>query len=273
MKILICSASNWLPERKATLERLLEQVPEATVLSSRRREHAAIWARRAWEWAEDQQDDVCILNDDVIVCPEFPKVLDAMTQAAPGRVLALHTSVPEASGIKGHWLRCYWMTGPGYVLPKGAPTKLLDFWASLPWAWNAPPGRNEDVLAIQWAWSRQEPFWSSIPAVVRHDTATKSTLGYDDHKLRSSCVDWERFPDAKLTDPEFWAQGAKAPPFVENPWAPTAQLEDVRRGLGAQDVCWQCWKRSCVVKWQGWPICGPCLGNACGLVLINTRSG
>lgn len=271
MKTLICHAA-WLDERKRTLGRLLEQVPDATVLSSKRREHAAIWAHRAWEWVAEQKEPVGILNDDVIVCPEFPKVIDAMCEAAPRRALSLHTSVPQAQTIDGRWCRAYWYTGPGVVLYPEHAAALLDFWSGIPWAFNAKPGANEDVIAIHWAWARQEPFWSSIPAVVRHDTATKSTLGYDGHKLRSSCVDWEAMPPEKqgdMTSPDFWRAGVESPPFVENPWCSTQYLNAVRRGLTLKNPCRSCWQQGALVQAGGILLCGVCLTNCVAPVLRN----
>lgn len=266
----------WMPERKRTLARLLEQVPHATVLSSRRREHAAIWARRAWEWAEDQEGSACILNDDVTVCDDFPRVLDAMVAAVPGRALSLHTSVPEAAKIAGRWVRCYWLTGPGYVLAPGTAERLLDYWAKVPWAYMGAPGRNEDLIAINWAWSLQEPFWNCIPAVVRHDTETASSLGYDDHPLRSSCVDWADADHAAafrgdMTTADYWRYGAVAPPFAENPWAKTAYLEAIRRGLALPNPCQCCWQQPAIVQTGGTMSCGGCLARATTAILGNAR--
>ena len=278
MKIAICHAA-WMPERKRTLGRLLGQLPHAHVLESRRREHATIWARRAWEWAEDQDEPVCLLNDDTIVCPEFPAVLDAMTTtAAQGRVISLHTSLTEAAeeraGKTPRWLACYWLTGPAYILPRGAPAKLLEYWAALPWNFMSAPGRNEDMVAIHWMWDRQEPAWQCVPAIVRHDAATQSSLGYDDHPRRTSTCDWAepRFAEARLTDPEWWEHQVDRPAFVQNPWANTMQLEKVRRGLalGAGGACQVCWTAGTLVALNGVTMCGPCLARAVVPVLTNS---
>lgn len=266
MQVIICHAA-WYPERKHTLGRLIEQLGDVTVIGSRRKEHASVWAHRAWEVAEEMDDDVCILNDDVLVCDKFREVVGAMVEAAPGRTLSLHTSVPDAAHVAGSWVRCYWLTGPGYVLPKGVPSQLLDYAASLPWSfvrhW------NEDNLAIQWAWEKQEPFWSSIPAVVAHDTETKSTLGYDNHKLRSSCVPFAG-SDADLTSVDYWKRGADAPPFVENPWANTAWLAKVRRAL-AKKPCQVCWQEGAIAGMSGFELCAPCLGKLIVPVLNSVR--
>ena len=275
MKILIATCAEWMPEREATLARLLELVPGATVLASRRREHAAIWARRLWEAGEKTGEDVCYLNDDVTVPERFSEILDAMAAAVPGKCLALHTSVPEATKVPGRWLRAYWPTGPGYVLTTAAHAPLLDYAADLPWQWHAVAGHNEDRVMIHWAWERQEPFWSSIPAVVRHDVTTKSSLGYDHHALRSSCVDWARdeepYTSEQMIDPAFWRDGAEAPPFVENPWCQTPQLDAMRRGLAHPGVCNICWTRPGIMNRGGINQCGNCLHESIGFVLRNVR--
>ena len=55
--IIIVTAAAWYPERQATLARLRAQVPDAVVLASRRKEHSSVWARRAWEIAEEWDDE------------------------------------------------------------------------------------------------------------------------------------------------------------------------------------------------------------------------
>ena len=263
MKIIIVTAAGWYPERQATLARLVEQVPGATVLYSRRPEHSSIWARRAWEIAEEWDEPVAVLNDDVFVCPDFATECDRIVAAAPGRVISLHTSIPQAEQVQGSWLRTYWLTGPGYILPPGAPTELLDYWAKLPRNF----GPNEDNVAIQWAWEKQEPFWSCIPAVVKHDTGTKSTLGYDEHPLRVCPVSWEDRPG-----PIDWTDGVEAPPFVENPWANSRHLEALRIALATKHACTMCWTRHALVGQGGVEVCGPCL-NQLTAPLFNSLQG
>jgi hypothetical protein len=267
MKIIIAHAA-WFPERKRTLGRLIEQLGDVTVIGSRRREHASVWAHRAWEVAEEMDEDTAILNDDVLVCDKFVQVCEAMVAAAPGRVLSLHTSVPDAATCADSWIRCYWLTGPGYILPKGVAAQLLDYAAALPWQFVRQ--WNEDNVAIQWAWERQEPFWSSIPAVVSHDTETKSTLGYDNHKLRSSCVPFSD-SEADLTSVDYWKRGVEAPMFVENPWAPSAWLQRVRHAL-QRKPCQLCWQEGAIAGLSGFEVCAPCLAKMVGPVLNSIRA-
>ena len=262
MRCIIVTAAGWYDERKKTLGRLLEQIPEATVLTSRRPEHSSVWARRAWELAEEWNEPTVILNDDVFVCPDFLNVCERVVAAAPGRTISLHTSLPQAAQASGSWVRSYWLTGPGYILPRGVPTQLLDYWSKLPPRY----GPNEDNVAIQWAWERQEPFWSTVPAIVKHDTATSSTLGYDDHKLRTCSVSWEDRPG-----PWNWSDGAAAPPFIENPWANSVALEARRMALHSGHPCQMCWTRGAVVGNAGLEMCGQCLGSVVLPVLNSLR--
>ena len=252
MRTIIVTAAGWYPERQATLERLVAQVPDAVVLSSRRPEHSSVWARRAWEIAEEWDEPVAILNDDVTVCPDFSAECDRMVASVPGRTISLHTSLPDARQVQGSWLRTYWLTGPGYILPAGVPKQLLDYWAKLPRMF----GPNEDNVAIQWAWSKQEPFWSCIPAIVKHDTTTKSTLGYDGHPMRTCTVSWEDRPG-----PIDWTVGSERPPFVENPWANSAALENMRAVLESGHPCHVCWSRVANAGMAGTEVCGPCLAK------------
>lgn len=257
MKVIICHAS-WMEDRKRTLARLLEQVPNAVVLSSVRREHAATWARRAWEHVAASDGPVAVLNDDVTVCPDFERVCEAMVEAAPHQVIALHTSAPGCETLTDtSWARIYWLTGPGYIMWPEHAKALLDYWAKLPHGF----GPNEDNVAIQWAWERQEPFLSSIPAIVRHDTETKSSLGYDEHPLRSSNVDWENFLDAQMASVDYWRRGLDAPPFIENPWAKADSLERMRRGLLDPNTCSGCWSRTGLLKTSHGVVCVDCLAR------------
>jgi hypothetical protein len=208
----------------------------------------------------------------VTVCPGFLKVVGAAVTAVPDRVLSLHTSLPEAATIQGPWVSSYWLTGPGYVLPRGAPGQLLDFWARLPWGYAR--GCNEDNVAIAWAWSKQEPIWSTIPALVTHDVETRSSLGYDKHPLRSASVPWETWPHpdmlAALQRESYWR--ATHAPFVENPWAQSHNLEAMRRTLLLEHPCEMCWQRAAVAGQGGISLCGSCLGRTVAMVLAGARA-
>jgi hypothetical protein len=252
VKIIVAHAA-WIPERRESLRRLLGQLGEdVTVSASQGPEHASVWGRRAWEWAARQDEHVLLLNDDVLVHPELRRICEAMIEAVPDECLSLHTNVMGAAAeamFGHHWCRCYWYTGPAVILPPARVKSLLAWIYRAPWAYLSRT--NEDNAAIQWAWGEQRPFWCAIPAPVVHDTAVRSTLGYDDHAWRVPSVPWtaHEFAGARLTDPAWW-RVESPPPCVPNPWAPAEKLEHVRRVLttrGAQ-LCALCQDRQGVVS-------------------------
>lgn len=251
MKFAIAHA-RWLPDRRRTLSRLCEQLNEDVLVSvSTGPEHASVWARRLWELAERTGEHVCLLNDDVLVHPELRRIVEAMIEAVPDEPLSLHTNVigAAAAEMKGHhWARCYWYTGPAVVLSPEHVRSLLAWIYRTPWGFLSR--NNEDNCAIHWAWERQRPFWCAIPAPVIHDTATASTLGYDNHPWRVPTVPWSapEWTGARLTDPAWWRVEAP-PPWLPNPWMPAEKLEHVRRVLAepGEQLCAFCQERQGVV--------------------------
>ncbi len=264
MRFLIAHAS-WLPDRKSPMSILRESIgARSIVVASRGREHASIWARRVWEQAADFDEHICILNDDVILHPNFRAVVEAMVEAVPDEPISLHTSAPGAVDVGKWglpWARCYHYTGPGVILPPGHAADLLDFVYRLPWSYLSRT--NEDNVAIHWAWERQRPFWCAIPAPMTHDTSIPSSLGYDDHPNRVPTVPWSEFPDAKLTDSDYWAMpDGVEPPLIENPWAPTKMLDHVRRIWRAgRNICTLCMVRESVVGSKDVGICNQCVAS------------
>ena len=245
MRVAVAHAA-WAPGRKGGLARLLEQSPRAHVIASVRAEHASVWAVRLWEWVARQHDEpVVCLNDDVRLHPKFARVVEAMIRAAGKRPLSLLTNNPAAPPLRAaghHWLACYWLTGPAYVLWPEHAASLLEWFA------RAPPtltrNTNEDNWAIHWAWDRQEPIWACIPGVVEHDTEIPSTLGYDAHPNRTSAVPWG---DEPMTDISYWQQ-TEPPPWVPNPWMDVGALIQFRKWVKeGVKVCEMCCRESAVV--------------------------
>lgn len=240
--IFVATCAAWLPERRATMERLRKQVERThrlILFESTRREHASVWAQRLWEECARHDEHAVCLNDDVILHPRFQEIATAMVEAVPDQVLSLHTNMPGAAkaGRDGHhWCRTYWLSGPCYVLPPGAAKALLDF--PLPWSFAASV--NEDERAIHWMWDRQQPAWAPIPSPLLHDVSVPSTLGFDGHPNRVPTVPWRDFPLARLEDPGYW-RATTEPPHVENPWMSVSKMQHVRRVLRAgAPVCCIC---------------------------------
>ena len=261
--------------RTESLARLLAQIgPQGVtpyVQVSETPEHAQVWARRLWTWAAEEGNNgapAILLNDDVDVSPDLVSRVDAMTDALPGEILSLHCQLPAAKSLSEAgiaWIRSYWLSGPGYVLPPGVPTKLEEWISATPahilnkW--------NEDGYANLWSWGRRRPIFHCLPALVQHRTEIPSTLGYDKHTLRVAVVDW-RHPLFAAGLPQVSLDGPA--PFIENPWMTTeilASIEAMRDGVAPRvkaGVCWWCRERPMKFKSAstGAMICGPCV-NAC----------
>jgi hypothetical protein len=257
MKFAIANAG-WLPDRRESLAMLMSQLSGTIkIFTSRRREHASVWAPRLWQYVADQADPVVCLNDDIHVCPDFERACDAVAEAAPERLVSLHTQVPGAAKlVVEHWCSSYWLTGPAYMMWPGVAAELLDFWASLPWRHASQ--MNEDNCAIHWAWSKQQPILQTIPALAHHDVGVPSSLGYDNHPFRTPSVP---FGDEPVTAPGYWTLQAEVP-YVENPWATVSGLEGFRRSLTAEGVtCDGCSSQSAFMTIGGTSLCSQCAGS------------
>ena len=231
--------ASWAPGRKETLQRLLGQLGGAKVhvSVSEDREHARVWARRLWKWASTQDGPTILLNDDVEVSPDLVAAVEAMLQVLPGEIISLHSQLPVARSLAGanqRWLRSYWLSGPGYVLPSGTPKKLLEWMSATPDS--ILDSWNEDGYANLFSWGMRRPVWHSLPALVAHDVNVSSTLGYDNHKYRSTLVPWTDplFRGAPLHKTAYWEPSCP-PVFVQNPWMSTQDLRtiDAQRDLGS----------------------------------------
>jgi hypothetical protein len=229
----------WMPDRRASLERLLEKLPADTyVQKSETPEHSWGWARRLWTWAAEQDERegveaTVLLNDDLEICDDFPNVVAAMVREVPGEILSLHAQGPAALELcrAGQpWARAYQLTGPAYVFQRGHARALLRYWNTTPDLQNAAE-INEDNVASQWAWANQKPMWLALPAPVKHIAAIRSTLGYDHHALRVTSVPWLEHPGVDLRDRARWRPrpSRDLTPWIENPWFRVGEMERRRR--------------------------------------------
>lgn len=229
---VVVAYARWAEGRREALGRLLRSMGDAgapMIVASTEREPPFVWALRLWRYmAGIGGSHIVFLNDDVTVCPRFVEACEAIARALPDEVVSLHTTAREAEpcanawGVSSTWLRSYWVTGPGYMVPRARLDSLLrfaeeraDYFAHT----------NEDNFMMQWLWSEQRPAWHCVPALVKHDASVPSTYGFDEHPDRTSSVTWERWPHAPLTDAEFWkVEDRDAVPFVECPWLPIHAL-------------------------------------------------
>ena len=241
MSIIVAHAS-WAPGRAESLGRLKAAFgPGAGILviSSAEKQHANVWARRVWEWiakldARGDADATIVLNDDVIPHPDLLRHCEDIVSALPGQVISLHGNFPK---MREHALagaarcRCYWPSGPAYILPRGMAAELLAWLDTTPPDWFQGP-TNEDGAIAGFLWSRQTPTYATIPALVRHDTTVPSTLaGYDDHPNRTSHVDWLEGANGGFPIPDWKLRATEPAPYVPVPWMTDAQMNELGKAL------------------------------------------
>ena len=278
VRFAIATAAEWLPDRERTLTALLSQIPASSRVRTFRspfREHARLWCDKLWAWASEGDEDTVCLNDDAILCSDFPAVCEAMVEAVPDRILSLHTQPVEALALASNgarWARCYWLSGVAYLLPAAEARRLHAFWGALPWSFASEI--NEDVAGIMACWDAQKPCWMPIPSPVKHDTSTASSLGYDHHAMRSTCVGWEDFPGVDMTNPAYWRVD-EPPPLLDNHWMPVEKLDYMRRVLkSGSPICAMCLTLEGVVSTRrdGPTVCLRCL-EACHGAVEKRRAG
>lgn len=251
---VVVAYAHWAEGRRESLGRLLKSMSKACprrdplIVASTQKEHASKWALRLWTelWrVASVHSHVVFLNDDVTVCPRFVEACEAIASVLPDEVVSLHTthgkllclacgltpdealggacdavSGPNHQWSMPRWARSYWLTGPGYMVPRARLASLVRFAEERRGFFE---GTNEDNLVMQWAWSEQRPIWHCVPALVKHDASVPSTCGFDHHPDRVSKVTWERWLDAPLWEKDFWRPRGE-PPFVECPWMPVEAL-------------------------------------------------
>lgn len=232
----------WAEGRKESLSRLVEQLERQDmrplIVASTEREHAQVWAPRAWRAAVERDADATIfLNDDVDVAPDLLAVVRVMAELLPDEIISLHSQLPVTKALAEagqRWVRCYWASGPGYCIPRAMTAKILEWMVGLPKSFLDL--YNEDGYLSMYAYGMRRPIWHCIPALVQHRVEVASTLGYDDHPLRVAVVDWKSHPLAKeasdaldLSARAFWLP-TSPPTWVENPWLTTVRLQQLEAG-------------------------------------------
>ena len=241
IEIIVAHAA-WGTGRTDALARLLASIaaPFPRVLASAEKEHANVWARAVWS-AIAKRDDAAsppvatlVLNDDIVCHPDMLAHVQSLVEALPGRVLCLHGNFPAMrthalAGAIG--VTCYWPSGPAYVLPRGMAAELLAWLESTPPDWFTGP-TNEDGVLASFLWSRQTPTYTTIPALVRHDTGVPSTLaGYDAHPNRTSHVDWLEGANGGFPIPDWKTRATEPAPYVPVPWMTDQQMGELGKRL------------------------------------------
>jgi hypothetical protein len=232
VKIALCiSHTPWVPSRFESMARLrtglgitdeerrlgsIENAPFGLIPYREMTDRASnwVWSESMWQWGVDQDVDYCLFGqDDLLVAPNFWRVLDAMLIAMPDEVIALDTCHPSARTAARKGTR--WVTtADGLVgLMYCWPRKLLqdDF---MPWRRTGVrhpgvEGMSEDTLQGIWALSRGRRIFHPVPTILDTDADIASTYGNDRHLYPRPSVNWKDgdvcgWSAEDLERPDFW---------------------------------------------------------------------
>lgn len=228
----------WIPERVASMARLREQLghvirhTDAQIASGAQplhyreftdREPNRVWSERLWTWlASTDASHVLVLQDDVIVAPNFWPALQAMIEAFPNAILglaAVHPSLPTYAEEGHRWVTTReHIIGWAYAMPRVFLIEFLQ-WRATALKEGALDALHEDDLLGCWALVQgSEPgergVYHPIPTIVQHDTTIESSYANDDHANRRAPVTWDRaWKDEQLNDLQDvrgWKRSSKA---------------------------------------------------------------
>src|SRR5688572_31349290 len=168
LSITVAHAAH-VPERKATLGRMIERLPDYTrIETTRGKPHQ--WSLAQWQMGLDSNATHCVfLNDDLILCDNFEATCLNVIAARPDHVINLYNTHPLASEAFNKGMR--WTTSPdglignAYVLPHAAMKEFLA-WRENDIASGTPETLSEDQLINLWVMSKHSLVWSTVPALV-----------------------------------------------------------------------------------------------------------
>ena len=140
-----------------------------------------------------------VLQDDLLLCNDFPEVINRIVNAQPEFIFSLYCSrmKPEYAApgtpyiiIKG---RNAW--GQGMLMPVAFVKPMFEFSDKE----LGPDFPYDDGIYAWWATQEGMEIMSTIPSTIQHRCPTESTLGYNDKRKVSkvwigedlSAVNWE----------------------------------------------------------------------------------
>ncbi len=154
-----------IPERRKSVEAILRQVPEASVVWDTTRNAMDTWCK-SLEAAGD--GPAVNMEDDIQLVPNFRRRLEAAIAERPDVVIQFFSMRKADLEVGSRWDRKYCMLQCTYF-PPGYSAGLRQF--AVPWRqkhdqtkdWNAC-----DYMVDDWLRSRREQYWIHVPSLVDH---------------------------------------------------------------------------------------------------------
>jgi hypothetical protein len=172
-----------LPGRTASLARMMPPLADVSPVwfyDGIGKPHE--WSLRQWENAlrEPGATHALLLNDDLILCPNFLAVLANVIAARPAHLINLfncHQLATDAQRRGMSWLTSSdGLIGHAYVLPVPALRAFLA-WRESALIGDTVEVLSEDQILNLWAMVHGCLIWHTVPALVEHDTSVPSCYG------------------------------------------------------------------------------------------------
>lgn len=165
------------PSRQAWVDRLIDQLPEARVAWAQTPyatidDQAPVWDTRKAALRLADGEYHCVLQDDVVLCPDFRERLTALCEGLGDRVAMLFyrhkrsaypTEVQAAieNRRRGGFTTMGMVLGPGLVFPADRIADLIE---------HGDDGSTDgdDPRMQRWAMARGIETWIPLPSLVDH---------------------------------------------------------------------------------------------------------
>jgi hypothetical protein len=214
------SHAPWRADRVANMARVrpVLQRPGTPYYEETGKAPLHVWSRRMWGWGVAQPvTHTLYIQDDLDLCPDFWRVVEAMVRAVPNHILALISNHPmsDRALADGHaWFRMCEVLGSAYVAPTVLMACFLDWLDRLPAGVAA--SNCEDFLITRWQHETGRRAWCPIPSPVQtKDHEIRSTNAVVGYAHQRSYLDWRdrRVVGAPLTDVAYWRRRRDPPDF------------------------------------------------------------
>lgn len=213
-----------VPEREATVRILRAEVPGLEVWEDDARN--GLWwnARRTWS-APCSTSHLLVMQDDILLCKNFTTIVDHLANLYPDSIISLYSNRKagrEAFTSGSRWFRLRDLTfGQALLMPVASVQPWLDWEAEF----IDPACPHDDARLGMYASHNDIDIHCTVPSLVQHSGAARSTVGHSDPRRRSPYFigrilnpmdfDWTRgWPGRMATRPasiyeSMWASEAR----------------------------------------------------------------
>lgn len=136
-----------------------------------------------------QYTHLLVLQDDVIVCADFPLAVTAAIEERPEQVLSLWVGALSgrtrkdfwiAQGRKERWSPLYFrdiVNCVGLVWPRPLAEEFLEWTSDHRLPGDCRQVQSDDAIIGAWARRTHQRVWATVPSLIEHPDEVESTIG------------------------------------------------------------------------------------------------